>query len=233
MAVSVPITTPEYYFSLSGWEHASLFFDCTHVWEALANLRPYIDSLLTEQGPSFHGLVMEGAWVSDDVILAPGTVVEPGAMIKGPAVIGPGSIVRQGAYIREYCLIGANCVVGHTSEVKGSILLDEAQAPHFNYVGDSILGRRVNLGAGVKLSNLKNDRSLISINTKEQRIATGLHKLGAIIGDDAAIGCNVVTSPGTLIGPQASVYANMVVRGFLPARSIMKLRQDTQVVPVR
>lgn len=228
----LPITAADYYFALSGWEHASLFSGCIHVWEALAGLRAYIDRLLARSGPRRQGLIMDGAWVGDNVYLAPGTVVEPGAMIKGPAIIGPGSVVRQGAYIREYCLIGAKCVVGHTSEIKGSILLDEAQAPHFNYVGDSILGRRVNLGAGVKLSNLKNDRSEIYVHVEEEHIATGLNKLGAIIGDNAAIGCNAVTSPGTLIGPQAMIYANVLVREFIPARCILKLRQDTKVMPI-
>ena len=225
-------TAPSFFFDLSGFAHAAIFSSATHVWEALSVLSSYIDNYLAKTGPVRHGNVMDGAWIGEQVYLAAGAVVEPGAMVKGPAIIGPDSVVRQGAYIREYCLVGANCVIGHTSELKGSIMLDGSQAPHFNYVGDSILGRRVNLGAGTKLSNLKNDHTIIAAATAEARVSTGLQKLGAIIGDDAAIGCNVVTSPGTLIGPGAIVYANVLVRGFVPPRSIVKLRQDVETVPL-
>ncbi len=226
-------TAPGCFFALDGWEHACLFASCRHVWEALAQLSAYIDNWLAASGPAREGTVMAGAWIGEQVYLGPGAIVEPGAMVKGPAIIGPGSLVRQAAYIREYCLVGAGCVVGHTSEVKGSIMLDGAQAPHFNYVGDSILGRRVNLGAGVKLSNLKNDHSPITVTLGDRRIDTGLRKLGAIIGDGASLGCNVVTSPGVFIGPRAQVYANTLVRGSVPADSILKLRQETEIVSIR
>lgn len=220
---------PEYFFDLSGFAHRALFDGVQQVWQALSGLARYIDEHLE---PCLAGTVMPGAYVGERVQLGEGCVVEPGAMVKGPAIIGPGTVIRQGAYIREYVLIGAGCVVGHATEVKGSILLDGAQAPHFNYVGDSILGRGCNLGAGTKLSNLKNDGTEVAVRGPDGRaMPTGLRKLGAIIGDGVTTGCNAVTSPGTLIGPYASVYANVVVRGFVPARSIVKLRQQLEMVP--
>ncbi|MEW6047691.1 MAG: hypothetical protein AB1609_14610 [Bacillota bacterium] len=218
-----------YFFRLEDFEHRSLLENLEYVWLALSNLPRYIDEHLE---PSLAGTIMPGAYVSDRVQLGEGCVVESGAMVKGPAIIGPGTVIRQGAYIREYVLVGAGCVVGHATEVKASILLDGAQAPHFNYVGDSILGRHCNLGAGTKLSNLKNDGTEVSVRGPNgEVIATGLRKLGAIIGDGVTTGCNAVTSPGTLIGPHASVYANVVVRGFVPASSIVKLRQELEIMP--
>ena len=220
-----------FYFDLGSFAHRALFEGVRYVWQALEGLPAYIDAHLK---PILAGHVMPGAYVSDRVQLSEGCVVEPGAMIRGPAIIGPGTVVRQGAYIREYCLIGANCVVGHATEVKGSVLLDGAQAPHFNYVGDSILGRDVNLGAGTRLSNLKNDGSPVVVyGPQGQAVPTGLRKLGAILGDGVATGCNCVTNPGALVGPGSLIYANVVVRGFVPPRHIVKLRQELEVVPRR
>jgi len=151
-------------------------------------------------------------------------------MVQGPAIIGAGSVVRHGAYIRGGCIVGAGCVVGHATELKRAVLLDKAQAPHFNYVGDSILGRRVNLGAGAKLSNFKNDGSLIVIDAGSERIPTGQRKLGAILGDGVQVGCNSVTSPGTLVGPGSMVYANATLRGVYPPSCIVKVRQVQELV---
>ncbi|HHW09451.1 MAG TPA: hypothetical protein GXX29_05710 [Firmicutes bacterium] len=220
----------EYFFDLSGWSHASIFKEGEPVWQALERLPEYLAGL---GEPVLLGTVEPGAWVGEKVYLAEGALVQAGAMVCGPAYIGPGSVIRHGAYVRENCLIGADCVVGHCSETKGCIMLDGAQAPHFNYVGDSILGRKVNLGAGTKLSNLKNDRSEITVTVAGTTYATGRKKLGAIIGDRVAVGCNAVTSPGTLIGPNSSIYANVVVRGFVPALSIVKLRQTQEIIPMR
>ncbi|HEY8425245.1 MAG TPA: hypothetical protein VIK73_04430 [Limnochordales bacterium] len=219
----------EYFFDLTGFPHRSLFEGVERVWEVLRGLPRYIDEHVQ---PILAGTIMPGAYVGERVQLGEGCVVEPGAMIKGPAIIGPGTVIRQGAYVREYVLIGAGCVVGHCTEVKGSILLDGAQAPHFNYVGDSILGRHCNLGAGTKLSNLKNDGTEVTVRGPDgQVLRTGMRKLGAIVGDGAATGCNAVTSPGALIGPHASIYANVVVRGFVPAGHVLKLRQAQEAVP--
>ncbi|NLG83619.1 MAG: glucose-1-phosphate thymidylyltransferase, partial [Firmicutes bacterium] len=157
-------------------------------------------------------------------------VVEPGALIEGPTVIGPRCRIRHGAYIRGHCWIGPDCVVGHATELKRVIMFPGAAAPHLAYVGDSILGRRVNLGAGVKTANLKNDRSEVVIKMGTERIPTGLPKFGAVIGDRTQLGCNCVTTPGTLIGPDSLVYPNVMLRGIYPARRIIKGRGPVEVI---
>jgi carbonic anhydrase/acetyltransferase-like protein (isoleucine patch superfamily) len=159
-------------------------------------------------------VIMAGAYLFDDRIsLGPGAVVEPGALIKGPAVIGPNTEVRQGAYMRGNCLVGSKCVVGHTTEMKNSIMLDGAKAGHFAYVGDSILGNAANLGAGTKLANLKMIAGTIVIRFENQRYDTKRRKLGAILGDNTETGCNSVMSPGTLMGPSSIVYPGIAVPG--------------------
>jgi acetyltransferase-like isoleucine patch superfamily enzyme len=174
-------------------------------------------------------LILPGTFLADGrVILGPGTVVEPGVFIRGPAVIGNGCEIRQGAYLRGDCLIGNGCVVGHTTEMKGSILLDGAKASHFAYVGDSILGRDVNLGAGTKLANLKMIPGSVAVTVGRKRHDTGRRKLGAILGDRTETGCNSVTSPGTLLGPESVLYAGVAVpAGFYPGRTIIRFSPDS------
>lgn len=219
----------EDYFSLQGFEHEELFQQAEDVWDVLLHLESYIDSKLR---PAIRGEVAEGAFVSDRVYLAPGAVVEPGAMVKGPAIIGPGAVIRHGAYVREYVIVGEKCVVGHATELKRVVMLDGSQAPHFNYVGDSVLGRGVNLGAGTRLANLKNDGSEVVVRMGAETLSTGLRKFGAILGDGVHTGCNVVTSPGTLVGPGCLVYPGTVLRGVYPARQLIKLRQEQEVRPL-
>ena len=168
-------------------------------------------------------VILPGAFLSNDkIIIGPGTIVEPGAFIKGPAVIGSDSEIRQGAYIRGDCLVGNRCVVGHTTEMKGSIMLDGAKAAHFAYVGDSILGKDVNLGAGTKLANLKMIPGSIVVTIDRKRYDTGRRKLGAILGDRTEAGCNSVTSPGTLMGPSSIVYSGVAVPGgYYPSKTII------------
>ena len=159
-------------------------------------------------------VIMAGSCLFDDkIILGSGSVVEPGALIKGPAVIGDNTEVRQGAYMRGNCLVGSKCVVGHTTEMKNSIMLDGAKAGHFAYVGDSILGNAANLGAGTRLANLKMIAGTIVIRFENQRYDTKRRKLGAILGDDTETGCNSVLSPGTLMGPSSIVYPGIAVPG--------------------
>jgi acetyltransferase-like isoleucine patch superfamily enzyme len=181
-------------------------------------------------------IVMAGAYLYDDrILLGRDTVVEPGAMIKGPAVFGSGTEVRQGAYVRGNCLIGDGCVVGHATEVKTSVFLDGAKAGHFAYVGDSILGRDANLGAGTKLANLRMIPGTIAVRIPDGRLDTGRRKLGAILGDGTEIGCNAVTSPGTLIGPRSMIYPAVAVPAglygpatlFRPARGSLLIRPGT------
>lgn len=234
--------SPKAYLNVDGFEHARLFEGIDQVWQALGKVDEYLKKYISNYqrkrngtgGSSLiQGTVMPGAWVADDVVIAPDVLVEPGAMIQGPTVIGRGTVIRHGAYIRGSCVIGSDCIIGHATELKKAIMLDGAQAPHFNYVGDSILGRGVNLGAGTRLSNFKNDGSVIEVRKGEQKVSTSMRKFGAVVGDEVKTGCNCVTSPGTLIGPGSMVYANAVLRGVYPPRSIIKLRQELIVVERR
>lgn len=169
-------------------------------------------------------LVCAGSVFTDNRIqIGKGVFIESGTMIKGPSIIGDYTEVRQGAYIRGNCLIGSNCVIGHTTEVKHSIFLDGSKAGHFAYIGDSILGRNVNLGAGTKLANLRFSSGNVSIKIEDISINTGMRKLGAIIGDNSQTGCNSVTNPGALIGLYSIIAPNATVKpGFYPPRSIIR-----------
>ncbi len=195
--------SPSALFDLSSFSHASLFENCSHVWEALAKIGPYLASF--ELG-AIQCEVPDGVYLVDRHLISIGknTVLEPGAYIKGPCIIGDNCVVRHGAYIRGEFICGNNCVIGHTTEVKHSIFLDHVAAAHFAYLGDSILGNHVNLGAGTKCANLRFDRNEINIRCEGNRIRTGLRKFGAIFGDGAQSGCNSVTNPGTILLPKTS-----------------------------
>ncbi|MCE5198666.1 glucose-1-phosphate thymidylyltransferase [bacterium] len=235
---------PEDFFDLEDFEFKGLFDDCQYVWEALSKVGRFaLEYIMNVDGDNtIFGTVMSGAHVDDRnaVVIGEGTVVETGAFVQGPAIIGKNCQIRHGAYIRGDVVIGDNCVVGHTSELKNCIMLDTAQCPHFAYVGDSILGRKVNLGAGTKLSNLPvvstkdqktGKRPTIKIEVDGKVFDTGLSKLGAIIGDRSQTGCNTVTNPGCLIGRDVLVYANVSLRkGYYPDNRIIKLQQDLTMV---
>ncbi len=169
-------------------------------------------------------VIMAGAVLCGEKIhLGKGILIESGAFIRGPVSIGDQSEVRQGAYIRGDCLIGNRCVVGHVTEVKHSILLDDAKAGHFAYLGDSIIGNRVNLGAGTKLANLKFQPGTICIRTLEGPLDTGMKKLGAILADDVQTGCNSVTNPGALVARRSMVMPNTTVSsGYHKEDSIIR-----------
>jgi NDP-sugar pyrophosphorylase family protein len=151
-------------------------------------------------------------------------------MIKGPAIIGRDCEIRHGAYLRENVIVGDGCVVGNACELKNSILFNEADVPHFNYVGDSILGHAAHLGAGVKISNLKITPGNVTVDRDGQPLDTGLRKLGALIGDHANVGCNAVLNPGAILGRNAVIYPNVNWRGFLPAHMIAKNQAAIEVV---
>lgn len=162
------------------------------------------------------------ALFDEDIYIGQGSVIEPGALIKGPTIIGNYTDVRQGAYIRGDCLIGNRCVVGHTTEIKGGVMLNDAKAGHFAYIGDSILGNNVNMGAGTKLANLKISNTPIILKIQQQRYDTGLRKFGSIIGDNVQTGCNSVINPGTLLGKGTTVYPNTSVKaGYYPPESVI------------
>jgi bifunctional N-acetylglucosamine-1-phosphate-uridyltransferase/glucosamine-1-phosphate-acetyltransferase GlmU-like protein len=171
-------------------------------------------------------ILYAGAIFCDDQIsIGEGTVVEPGAFIKGPAILGNNTEVRQGAYMRGHCIVGDRCVVGHTTEIKNSVMFNDAKAGHFAYIGDSVLGNNVNLGAGTKLANLKIVESEIKLMIKRTMYNTGLRKFGAILGDDVQIGCNSVTSPGTLLGKASLVYPCVNVKSrYYPSHSIISIK---------
>lgn len=213
-------------FELAGLDLAALFLAGERVWQALARMEQYLDSHLR---PELLGEVRPGATVTGPVYLGVGSVVDTGALVHGPAIFGRGCQIRQGALVRGNVVAGDEVVIGHCSEVKGSILLPGAHAPHFNYVGDSILGRHVNLGAGAICSNLKLSAGNVVVRIGDRKYDTGLRKLGAIVGDGCQTGCNAVLSPGTVLGKDTLVYPGALLHGVFPARSIIKLRQQLQV----
>jgi len=236
------LVRPEDFFDLSSFEHSAVFDGCDYVWEPLARIGRFVLEYImsTDGGDTIRGQVMAGAYIEDRnaVVIGKGTVVEPGAFIQGPAIIGQNCEIRHGAYVRGDVIIGDGCVVGHASEIKNAILLNGAGAPHFAYVGDSILGNNVNLGAGTKLANVpvvsrkdaaSGRRPTIKIDLAGRTIDTGLSKFGCIAGDDVQIGCNAVTHPGCLIGPRTLVYPNVSLRkGYYPPDAVLKLRQDIE-----
>ncbi len=179
---------------------------------------------LKERVLSGASVLCAGAvFMSQEIEIGRGVLVEPGAYLKGPLFVGDFSEIRQGAYIRGKCYVGKGCVVGHTTEIKNSIMLDGAKAGHFAYLGDSILGREVNLGAGTKLANLKLTGQNIRIKVEKEVFDTGLRKLGAILGDGVQTGCNSVTNPGTLLGPGAFLLPNRTAGpGYFPPKSIIR-----------
>jgi UDP-N-acetylglucosamine diphosphorylase / glucose-1-phosphate thymidylyltransferase / UDP-N-acetylgalactosamine diphosphorylase / glucosamine-1-phosphate N-acetyltransferase / galactosamine-1-phosphate N-acetyltransferase len=227
---------PADFFDLSDPFTATFFSHCDFVWQALPRLAQQIAELVGQK-QTILGEVMPGAYLSDrPLYIGEGARIEPGAFIQGPAYIASGALVRHGAFVRENVILLKDSVLGHASEAKNALFLPQAHAPHFNYVGDSILGHRVNLGAGTKLSNLTimsgkdpvtGRRPTLHITANDETFDTELAKLGAILGDDAQTGCNSVLNPGTLIGPRGLVYANVSLRkGFYPSDTIIKLRQE-------
>src|SRR5207302_1627238 len=162
-------------------------------------------------------------FISNTVFIGSGTIVEQGAVIKGPDWIGEKCHIRSGCYERENVIVSDGVVMGNSCEFKNCILCDEAQVPHFNYVGDSILGFRAHLGAGVILSNVKLDHREISVAAADGNIATGLTKFGAIVGDRTEIGCNAVINPGSILGRDCIIYPGANFRGVLPHASILKV----------
>lgn len=191
------------------------FAGFTYPWEALAGLEEYILALGQRLDPKAYTQVTPNVWVHNTAQIA------PTAYIGAPCIIGPNAQVRHCAFIRGSALIGADCVVGNSVEVKNAVLFDEAQVPHFNYVGDSILGYKAHMGAGAVTSNVRADKANVIVRTVPQ-INTGRKKVGAMLGDNAEIGCNSVLNPGTVIGKGSQVYPCSSVRGVVPAGSIYK-----------
>ena len=219
---------PAQFLSLEHTAHPKLFEDEKFVWNALKQIASYLQFRLK---PAVLGDLVGRPFISANVFVGRGTVVEQGAVIKGPAWIGENCQIRSGCYVRENVVVGNGVVMGNSCEFKNSIIFDEAQVPHFNYVGDSILGFKAHLGAGVILSNVKLDHSEIAVTANDgNNIATGLTKFGAIVGDRTEIGCNAVINPGSILGRDCLVYPNVNFRGVLPEGSLAKLRQEVQIL---
>ena len=188
-------------------------------WDALEGLGDFIREL-------GKGLTEEYREIRDDVWVAKGAAVATGAVIMAPAIICQGAEIRHCAYIRGGVIVGKGAVVGNSTELKNCILFDGVQVPHYNYVGDSILGYKAHMGAGSVASNLKSDRSEVVVKLPDGEIPTGRRKLGAILGDYAEIGCHAVLNPGTVVGRGASVYPLSCVRGVVPSGHIYKSRDN-------
>lgn len=214
-------------FDLSQTEHAALFDGCQSAWEALRKIQSYLAANLR---PELHNHCDGVAFIGERVFIGQGTLVEDGAMIKGPAIIGRNCQIRHNAYLREQVIIGDNCVIGNACELKNSLLFNHATVPHFNYVGDSILGYKAHLGAGVKLSNVKLTEGNILVEADGKLLDTGLRKFGALLGDRTEIGCNAVLNPGSIIGTGSVIYPNTNWRGVLPPNSIVKNKAVQQVI---
>lgn len=192
----------------------NLFADSEYPWEILPNIKDYIKALV-ESGIEGFAVLKDGVLVGENV------KIHPSAVIEAPAVIGHGTEIRPGAYIRGNVITGENCVLGNSSEFKNAVLLNGVQVPHYNYVGDSVLGNKAHMGAGSICSNLKSDKSNIVIHGSEN-IETGLRKIGAILADGADIGCGCILNPGTVIGKNTTVYPLTSVRGVIDDGMIVK-----------
>jgi NDP-sugar pyrophosphorylase family protein len=210
---------PSDFLDFAQTEHAALFEGVTHAWEVLPRLKAYLEK---ELKPENRGRMIGQPAVGARVFVGENTTIEPGAYIKGPAWIGPNCEIRHGAYIRENVIVGAGSVIGNSSEIKNSVLFQKCQVPHFNYVGDSVLGARVHLAAGVIVSNLKLNGTVIEVRAGREWISTGLRKFGALIGDEAEVGCQTVLNPGSVLGRRSLIYPGVSWRGVLAANSIAK-----------
>ena len=218
-----PIFAPADFLDLAQTEHAALFDGVAHAWEVLPKLKDYLAANLKTEN---RGRMIGQPVIGERVFIGEGTVIEPGAYIKGPAWIGANCEIRHGAYIRENVIVGAGSVIGNSSEIKNSVLFMKCQVPHFNYVGDSVLGARVHLAAGVIVSNLKLNGTTIDVRAGDRWVSTGLRKFGALIGDEAEVGCQAVLNPGSVLGRRSMVYPGVSWRGVLAAGFIAKTAEQ-------
>lgn len=204
------------YFDYSRTLAAPLFDGIEYPWEVL----PRLESFILALGPMLSADEFEQ--VSDNVWISRSAVVAPTASITGPCIIDSGAQIRHCAFIRGNVIVGKGTVVGNSCEVKNSLLFDEVEAPHFNYVGDSILGYKSHLGAGAITSNIKNDKKNVEVHFQLGSIETNMRKLGAIVGDGVQVGCNCVLNPGTVIGKGTRIYPLNSIRGWIDEKSIYK-----------
>lgn len=196
----------------------ALFERYEYPWEMLPDIKAYILELIEKGLGNFYE-ISEGVYVGKNV------KIYPTAVIEGPAIIGEGTEIRPGAFIRGSVITGANCVIGNSSELKNCVLLEKVQVPHYNYVGDSVLGNGAHMGAGSICSNLKSDKKPVIVHA-DKEYETGLRKMGAILADGADIGCGCVLNPGTVIGKNTSVYPLNALRGVFESDCIVKSQKE-------
>lgn len=208
------VTIQELY-DLEHTQAKSYLSQFTYPWEALKGIKDFIVQLGSTLGDEYRE-VSPQVWVHETATVA------PTAFLGAPCIIGAGTEVRHCAFIRGSALVGENCVVGNSVELKNVILFDNVQTPHYNYVGDSILGYKSHMGAGSVTSNVKSDKTLVVVKDGKEQIPTGLKKFGAMLGDYVEVGCNSVLNPGTVIGRHSNVYPTSCVRGVVPANHIWK-----------
>jgi UDP-N-acetylglucosamine diphosphorylase / glucose-1-phosphate thymidylyltransferase / UDP-N-acetylgalactosamine diphosphorylase / glucosamine-1-phosphate N-acetyltransferase / galactosamine-1-phosphate N-acetyltransferase len=211
----------KHFFCIEKFSHKDIFLNTNYFWQSIVNIKDYIQkkslkNIITKFPAKCH---LEN---EDSIFIGEGTLIEPYSYIKGPCIIGANSQIRQGAYIRGNVITGDDCIIGHCTEIKNSILLNRVKASHFAYIGDSIIGNDVNLGAGVKLANFRLDQNEVSFFFEGQKIKTGLSKFGAIIGDGSQIGCNTVLNPATFFEKNVVCFANLNIGGFIEKNSIIK-----------
>ena len=223
----VTVLTPQSFFDLSHLEHADVFEGVEFVWEALKRLPEYTLRYFGLTGEQLHQPLEQ---CQDLVLVSPTAVIEAGAQMFGPVIVGPHCHLAANSVLRGPVILSDQVYVGRYSEVKSSLLFDQAKVPHLSYVGDSIIGIDVNMGAGSVLSNLKLNWGEISIHVDGTDIPTGMQKLGAILGDGVQIGCNAVLQPGTLVGARTWVYPGACIRGYYPPDHIVKVRQATEII---
>jgi len=214
-------------FSLKQTEHSELFHEIRQTWDVLLRIEEYLRSNLQHEQ---NGQVHNQAVIRGDVYIGENSIIEAGALICGPVSIGRNCRIGHGAILRNNVVVGDNCVIGHAVEIKNSLLFNGCKVAHFNYVGDSVLGAKVHLGAGAILSNYRLIRGNVRVHLEERKIDTGMDKLGALIGDRTEIGCNVVLQPGTIIGQDCLLYSNINFGGVLPASRLLKNKNKLAVV---
>ena len=214
-------------------KHLEGFVDLENIWDIIRRIQQgFVKKYIK---PAILGTIEDGAYIrnKDEIYLGEGSVIQAGAMVCGPAIIGKNVEIRHGAFVRGDVIISDNAVVGHTSECVRAVYMPGAKSPHFNYVGDSILGTNVNLGAGTKLSNLKHDGTHVTLMLEGKRVDTEMRKFGAILGDNCQLGCNSVCNPGTIMEPDCMLYGCASIQGYFLKGSRIKLKQNTIVVPGR
>ncbi|NBH13149.1 UDP-N-acetylglucosamine pyrophosphorylase [Lachnospiraceae bacterium] len=207
-------------FNLSETIAADLWEGLTYPWEALPRIGSFICALGETLDPEKYERQGEHVWISRTAKVA------PTAFINGPVIIDEEAEIRHCAFIRGNAIVGKGAVVGNSTELKNVVLFNKVQVPHYNYVGDSVLGYKAHMGAGSITSNVKSDKSLVAVKDGAEEIATGLKKFGAMLGDEVEVGCNSVLNPGTVVGCKSNIYPLSMVRGVVPAYSIYKNKNE-------